>query len=134
LASRHLVGMVSHSLPDLPHLYLEGVRLFNQGAFWHAHEQWEQCWLAVQEPDTTFYQGLIQAAAALVHWQRGNLRGLQRNWAKARPKLVALPSPMHQLDLHALISAMDHFVIARGASERVPMLTFIPNAVTVAEK
>ena len=26
--------------------YLEGIRLFNAGEFWHAHEQWESCWLA----------------------------------------------------------------------------------------
>lgn len=117
--------MVSHSPQDIPRLYLEGVRLFNEGAFWHAHEQWETCWLVVQEPDTTFYQGLIQTAAALVHWQRGNLRGLQRNWFKGRPKLVALPSPMHQLDLHMLISTMDRFVIAEGAPEIAPVLIFV---------
>jgi predicted metal-dependent hydrolase len=102
--------------------YLEGIRLFNEGEFWHAHEQWEACWLQSIEPDTTFYQGIIQAAAALVHWKKGNLRGLRRNWEKGRPKLVALPASMHGLDLRALIADMDHFVAAEGPPERVPSL------------
>ena len=46
--------------------YREGIRLFNAGEFWHAHEQWEACWLIAREPELTFYQGIIQAAAALV--------------------------------------------------------------------
>jgi predicted metal-dependent hydrolase len=102
--------------------YLEGIRLFNAGEFWHAHEQWEACWLAAAEPEATFYKGIIQAAAALVHWQRGNPRGLRRNWEKARPKLTALPAVMKGLDLRALIADMDRFVIADGPRERVPQL------------
>jgi predicted metal-dependent hydrolase len=96
--------------------YLEGIRLFNQGEFWHAHEQWEACWRAAREPETTFYQGIIQAAAALVHWQRGNPRGLRRNWEKGRPKLIALPPSMLGLDLRRLIADMDRLVIAGGDS------------------
>ena len=103
--------------------YLEGIRLFNAGEFWHAHEQWEACWLVAAEPEATFYKGIIQAAAALVHWQRGNPRGLRRNWEKGRPKLVALPSHMKGLDLHALIGEMDRFVIAGGPPERVPHIS-----------
>jgi uncharacterized protein len=96
--------------------YLEGIRLFNEGEFWHAHEQWEACWLKAREPEATFYQGIIQAAAALVHWQRGNPRGLRRNWEKGRPKLVALPPLMFGLDLRALIIDMDRFVSSDGDS------------------
>jgi hypothetical protein len=92
----------------------DGITLFNARQFWHAHEQWEQCWLKAEEPDATFYKGLIQTAAALVHWQRGNLRGLQRNWQKARPRLVALPATMHGVELSTLISCMDHFVLCDG--------------------
>lgn len=97
-----------------PAAYEAGIGLFNAEEFWHAHEQWEQCWLAAGEPERTFYKGLIQAAAALVHRQRGNLRGLDRNWAKGRPRLVALPSPFLGLDLEAFIVAMDRCTLSRG--------------------
>lgn len=102
--------------------YREGIRLFNAGEFWHAHEQWEACWLRSAEPESMFYKGIIQAAAALVHWQRGNLRGLRRNWEKGRPKLVALPPAMGGIDLPALIADMDRFVLAGGAQAEVPHL------------
>lgn len=104
------------------HNYLEGIRLFNAGEYWHAHEQWEACWLVSAEPEATFYKGIIQAAAALVHWKKGNPRGLRRNWEKSRPKLVALPATMQRLDLRALIADMDRFVSAGGPAEQVPRL------------
>jgi predicted metal-dependent hydrolase len=119
------VSTVDHS-KLITQNYLEGIRLFNAGEFWHAHEQWEACWLAATEPESTFYKGIIQAAAALVHWQRGNLRGLRRNWEKSRPKLVALPNQMKGLNLHALIGDMDRFVIADGPPKYVPHL-YLPD-------
>jgi len=111
--------------------YLEGIRLFNAGEYWHAHEQWEACWLTAAEPDALFFKGIIQAAAALVHWQRGKPRGLRRNWEKARPKLVALPPQMHGLDLRALIGAMDHFVMGEGAGLPAPQLQYTDRLVTL---
>jgi predicted metal-dependent hydrolase len=105
--------------------YLEGIRLFNEGEYWHAHEQWEACWLTTTEPEATFYKGVIQAAAALVHWKKGNRRGLRRNWEKSRPKLVALPPTMKGLDLRALIADMDRFVLTDGPPDYIPQLRFI---------
>lgn len=103
---------------------IEGVRLFNEGHYWHAHEQWEICWLGSTEPDATFYQGIIQAAAALVHWQKHNPRGLQRNWAKGRPKLVAVAPLVGAVDIGALIAEMDRFVIA-GAPAAPPRIRLV---------
>jgi predicted metal-dependent hydrolase len=99
--------------PHLPQPYFAGIQLFNQGAFWHAHEAWEACWLAAAEPDKTFYQALIQVAAALVKWQQGNLRGLRLNWAKSRSRLLVLPPTFHGLDLIALRDSMDLLVAGR---------------------
>src|SRR5260370_1578020 len=53
----------------------EGLRCFHSGAFFEAHEHWESVWLAAQEPERTFLQGLIQVAAAFHHFQRGNCAG-----------------------------------------------------------
>ena len=110
--------------------YREGIRLFNAGEFWHAHEQWEICWLAASEPEALFFKGIIQAAAALVHWKKGNPRGLRRNWEKSRPKLVALPPEMGGIDLHTLIVDMDRFVLANGEATSVPQLRIVKKAGT----
>jgi predicted metal-dependent hydrolase len=53
----------------------EGLRCFHSGAFFEAQEHWESVWLAAQEPEKTFLQGLIQVAAAFHHFQRGNCAG-----------------------------------------------------------
>jgi hypothetical protein len=108
---------------ELPPAYLEGIRLFNHGHYWHAHEQWEACWLASSEPHASFYKGIIQTAAALVKWQQGNVRGLSLNWAKSRSYLTRVPTHMLGLDLAALIAAMDTFV--SGYTSIAPRLVLI---------
>jgi predicted metal-dependent hydrolase len=53
----------------------EGLRLYNSGEFFAAHESWENVWLRAREPDRSFLQGLIQVTAAFHHLQRSNVRG-----------------------------------------------------------
>jgi predicted metal-dependent hydrolase len=38
----------------------EGLRRYDAGEFFNAHEAWGTVWLQAQEPDKTFLQGLIQ--------------------------------------------------------------------------
>lgn len=111
-----------HAEPTHDDPLSEGVQLFNAGAYWHAHEAWERGWLTSHEPDTTLYKGIIQAAAALVHWQRGNLKGLRRNWYKARPRLVAVVALPVDLEVAVFITAMDRFVLADGLVPSMPLL------------
>lgn len=106
--------MLASTSPSAMDNFTEGIHLFNATRYWDAHEHWEECWRGVAEPDATFFKGIIQTAAALVHWQRGNLRGLQRNWHKARPKLVATTGIRNQIALARLVNDMDAFVMADG--------------------
>ncbi len=109
--------------------YHDGIQLFNDGKFWHAHEEWEEAWKATADPDLRrFYQGIIQTAAALVHWQRGNPRGIHLNWNKARAKLANLPAEMMGLDLLRLIEHMDRFETAEGVGQVPPQLMPRPGA------
>ena len=48
---------------------------FNAGDFFESHEFWEDMWHEEAPRERDFVQGLIQVAAGLVHFQRGNLRG-----------------------------------------------------------
>ena len=87
--------------------YLECIRLYNAGRHWHAHEALEDLWRATADPERRlFYQGVIQLAAAFVHAERGNMRGVQRLLAKSRAKLAAVPSPYLALDVAELLVAM----------------------------
>src|SRR5438552_4292478 len=54
--------------------------LFNSGDYWAAHEALETVWRSIiSDRDAAaarVWQGLIQAAAALLHQQRGNSHGV----------------------------------------------------------
>ncbi len=70
------------------------VALFNQEKFWEAHEALEQIWRSVADEDEAkVLQGLIQAAAALLHRERGNPHGLRVVGEAALEKLAG---PQHQ--------------------------------------
>jgi uncharacterized protein len=53
----------------------EGLRLYDAGEFFTAHEAWESVWLGSPEPEKTFLQGLIQVTAAFHHLKRDNPTG-----------------------------------------------------------
>lgn len=113
---------------EYPQHYLDGISLFNDDRFWHAHESWEDAWRAERDPQIRlFYKGIIQTAAALVHWQKGNPKGLHRNWAKARAKLTQLPAEVLGLALPPLIAAMDAFEQAEGHGLEPPRLALRPS-------
>ncbi|HEV8399327.1 MAG TPA: DUF309 domain-containing protein [Gemmatimonadales bacterium] len=63
--------------PEERRRYLENARdLFNGGEYWLAHEALETVWRSIiKEDQARVLQGLIQAAAALLHKSRGNRHG-----------------------------------------------------------
>lgn len=137
--ARHATAGLTSAMGNSIVAYLEGIRLFNTGHYWLAHEQWEACWLACRrrkievvdtdlpEGDATldeemrFYQALIQAAAALVKWQQGNRRGVALNWAKSRARLMNLPHHYQGLDLLDLRERLDQ--LCAGESNDPPELS-----------
>ncbi|MGB9689059.1 DUF309 domain-containing protein [Thermogutta sp.] len=72
-------------------LFWIGVKLFNEGEFFEAHELWEEIWRESEEPDRSFYQGLIQIAVALAHLERGNVIGFHRLIDRAEEHLAEFP-------------------------------------------
>jgi uncharacterized protein len=70
----------------------EGLRLYDAGEFFAAHEAWESVWLPAQEPEKTFLQGLIQVTAAFHHWQRENRLGTSRLLRAALGRLERYPA------------------------------------------
>jgi uncharacterized protein len=69
----------------------EGVRRYDAGEFFAAHEEWESVWLHSKEPEKTFLQGLIQVTAAFHHLSRKNPLGAQRLLLAALRRLEHYP-------------------------------------------
>ncbi len=99
--------------------YEEGIDLFNQGRFFECHEAWEEVWKRSAGPEKVFYQGIIQAAVAILHAQRGNLEGAASLHEKSRAKLDELPPEHMNLALGELRDALtDFFAIALAGDDR----------------
>ena len=77
--------------PERRELALRAVALFNAAKYWEAHEAIESIWRSVDdEAEALVLQGLIQAAAALLHRSRGNLHGVR---VVGKAALVKLSGP-----------------------------------------
>ncbi len=80
----------------------EGLRRYDAGEFFTAHEFWEVVWLAALEPDKTFLQALIQVTAAFHHVQRENYVGAERLLHAALRKLEPYPPDYARLSVALL--------------------------------
>lgn len=58
-----------------PAQLLEGIALFNSGAYWESHEVLEGLWRTEADAVRGMYQGVILLAAGCWHLQRGNDKG-----------------------------------------------------------
>ena len=111
-------------------LYEEGIALFNDGRFFECHEAWEAVWKRSRAEKKRFYQGLIQAAVAILHAQRDNRDGARRLYQKARAKLDPLPAEHMGIALGRFREDLkQYFKIAlceRRAPPRPPKLHSVP--------
>ena len=62
-------------MPIFPPEFWLGVDQFNQGEFYACHDTLEAIWLEAAEPEKRFYQGILQIAVALYHFENHNWRG-----------------------------------------------------------
>ena len=77
----------------------EGLRLFNAGDYFECHDVLEDFWSEQTCPERPFFQGLIQAAVALFHFEEGNLAGACRMYLSARANLSGFPPTVGRIDL-----------------------------------
>jgi hypothetical protein len=107
-----------------------GLRAYEEGDFFEAHELLEPAWMGTDVPaDRALLQGLIKLAAAYVHAVRRNPTGLVRNLQGARARLVeadeerraaGLPDPW--LDIQGLVAAVDLRLADLAAHPNEPTL------------
>lgn len=76
-----------------------GAALFNAGLFFECHEWFEGVWRATRGPEKDLYQGIVQAAAAFYHFEKGNAHGCATLMRKARARLAPYPARVSGLDL-----------------------------------
>ena len=96
--------------------FSRGIHLFNQRAYWEAHEAWENVWRDMsdnQKDDAEIIlRGLIQFTAGLHLFSVGKLEGALRNLLKARAKLALYDKPFLGIDLNGLVATIQSSVNA----------------------
>lgn len=84
---REHVGCCTPNWTSLPECrpFQHGIRLFNAGYYWEAHEAWEGVWIAAGRSGLVadFVKGLIKLAAAGVKLREGELNGVRRHLGRA---------------------------------------------------
>ena len=106
-----------------PHadFYEQGIDLFNQGRFFECHEAWEEIWKRSDGELKLFYQGLIQAAVAILHAQRGNLEGARSLYQKASANLDSIPHEHMGLAVGELRVELCRFIEIASRADGSPL-------------
>jgi len=96
--------------------------LFNTGQYWLAHEALETVWRSIiEESERSVWQGLIQAAAALLHRERGNRHGVVVVGAAALEKLSGPQHPAVEFDLIPFRARLARALAGEGDPPRLEM-------------
>ena len=88
---RNLSLFTDEEVAERRYILLDGIRQYNDGYFFEAHETWEELWLQSPMPFRRFLHGLIQVAAAFVHLMRNEYPGTVRLLGYAIEKLEEFP-------------------------------------------
>src|SRR6266487_5269553 len=86
--------------------FREGIKLFNSGEFFEAHEVLEDVWCAAPAAEKRFLQGLIQVAVALHHHSKENRVGARSLLARARRNLSGYPDEIGGIALKPLTESL----------------------------
>ena len=89
----------------------EGLQLIRDGAYFEAHEELEDEWRTAPAAERDFLQGLVHVAVALLHAERGNRPGCERQLVKAERRLGGYRPRHRGVDVNAVL---DDVAVARA--------------------
>lgn len=98
---------------ELSELAREGIRLFNAGEYFEAHEVLEHAWNEDTSPARELYRAILQVAVAYLQIERGNYRGAVKMFLRMRQWFALLPDVCLGVDVMGLQQA------ARAVEERL---------------
>lgn len=86
---------------------IEGLRLMNEGKYWHAHEALEAAWKDEAGPLRGLYKGILQAAVTYLHIKRANYRGAIKVYGRSQKWLTEWDGTVLGIDVGALRRDLD---------------------------
>ncbi len=86
----------------LPEEVLLGLRLFNAGEYFEAHEALETAWRAETGPVRELYRGILQVGVAYYKIQQGKFAGACKLFARAQGWLAPFPDVCRGIQVQRL--------------------------------
>jgi predicted metal-dependent hydrolase len=87
---------------QLPPRAREGIRLFNSGEYFQAHEALEEAWRGAPSPQRELYQGILQIGLAYYQIRQGSCRGALKMFRRGQGKLASLAEIQNGIDVKGL--------------------------------
>jgi len=84
----------------------QAIDLFNTGQYFPCHDVFEDYWSELACAEKSLFQGLIQAAVALFHFEEGNLGGALRMYTSSRMRLLGFRDGAAGIDVARLLRDM----------------------------
>ena len=99
------------SIEEERRIFHEGIRLFNEGLFFEAHEEWEEIWSRVADKKREqFYRAIIQGAVTLELLRRGEAVGVRQVLVSCTDLFYDLLGVFIGLDIPAFIDKLRHAI------------------------
>ncbi len=84
--------------------FYKAVEQFNDGYYFESHETLEDLWMVTPLPDRDLFQAVVQLAAALVHFVRGEYPGILKLLDAAAAKLGRFTPEKFDVDVTTLLA------------------------------
>jgi hypothetical protein len=87
--------------------YKRGLSLARAGAFFEAHEAFEDAWRTCEASERDFFQGLVHVVVSAYQETRGRPVARERQRVKALTRLAAYAPAHRGLDIRLLLNALE---------------------------
>ncbi len=101
----------------LPHHAVQGLKKFNQGKYFEAHDLLELAWVEDQSPGRDLYRAILQVSVAYYQILRGNYNGAAKMFLRVRKWIDPLPDSCRGINIKKLrqeARAINQAMIALG--------------------
>src|SRR5947208_8451445 len=102
-----IVAMPAPDPSTVTAAYKRGLALGRAGAYFEAHEAFEEAWRACAAEDRDFYQGLVHVVVSAYQQRRGRPVAEERQRVKALRRLARYAPVHHGLDVLLLLAALE---------------------------
>ncbi len=88
----------------------EGIELFNDGAYFEAHDFFENLWMEAEKDERDFYQGMVQVSVGSYHLICGNYTGALSQYQKGVQKLDKYKKSIKIINLNFFLEEIERLI------------------------